>query len=83
MVVEGGAEGDYTAIRPAFGFGVALKIDEGASGAAELTMFRALHQLDKLATEPRVILTDWHHPVQTKYSGNAAGTSRPTTAPKF
>ena len=83
MVVEAGAEGNYAGIRPAFEFGVALEIDERASAPAEVAVFRALHQLDKLATEPRVILTDWHHPVQTKYSGNAAGTSRPTTAPKF
>ncbi len=83
VLVKGGAEGVYTAILPALGFGVALKIDDGASRAAELAMIHTLHQLDALTTQQRAILTDRLHPVQTNWSGKDVGTLRPTAALKF
>lgn len=83
VLVKGGGEGVYTAILPALGFGVALKIDDGASRAAELAMIHTLHQLDALTTQQRAILTDRLHPVQTNWSGKDVGTLRPTAALKF
>jgi L-asparaginase II len=83
VLVKGGAEGVYAAILPALGLGVALKIDDGASRAAELAMIHTLHQLDALTAEQRTILTDRLHPVQTNWSGKDVGELRPTTALTF
>ncbi|HEX9702876.1 MAG TPA: asparaginase [Rhodospirillales bacterium] len=48
FVVKGGAEGVHAAIIPKLGFGVALKIDDGAKRAAEVAMAAILAHLGVL-----------------------------------
>ncbi len=77
VLVKGGAEGVYTAILPALGLGVALKIDDGASRAAELAMIRTLDMLGALPDSAREALTDRLSPVQTNWAGREVGELRP------
>ena len=65
VLVKGGAEGVYAAILPALGLGVALKIDDDASRAAELVMIHTIERLGTLNETQRTALTDRLHPVQT------------------
>ncbi len=48
LVTKAGAEGFYAAIVPDLGLGVALKIDDGASRAAETAMATILHKMGLL-----------------------------------
>lgn len=83
VLVKGGAEGVYTAILPALGLGVALKIDDGASRAAELVMIHTLEHLGALDETQRTALTQRLHPVQTNWAGTEVGELRPTAALAF
>ena len=77
VLVKGGAEGVYTAILPALGLGVALKIDDGAGRAAELAMIHTLDMLGALSDSARETLTDRLSPVQTNWAGREVGLLRP------
>lgn len=83
VLVKGGAEGVYAAILPALGLGVALKIDDGASRAAELAMIHTLAALGALNETQRTTLTDRLQPVQTNWAGTEIGELRPTAALTF
>lgn len=83
VLVKGGAEGVYAAILPALGLGVALKIDDGASRAAELAMIHTLESLGALDETQRTALTDRLQPVQTNWAGIEVGELRPTAALTF
>ena len=83
VLVKGGAEGVYTAILPALGLGVALKIDDGASRAAELAMIHTLEGLGALDDSQRKALAERLRPVQTNWAGTAVGELRPTAALTF
>ncbi len=48
FAVKMGAEGVHVAILPGLGLGVAIKIDDGASRAAEVAMAQVLHRLGVL-----------------------------------
>ena len=78
VLVKGGAEGVCTAILPALGLGVALKVDDGAGRAAELAMLHTLVAIDAIDTAQQEALTDRLNPVQTSWAGHAAGTMRVT-----
>ena len=68
IAVKVGAEGVHTAILPGLGFGVAVKIDDGATRASEVAMVSVLKHLgvlDAAATKAlaevfRVPLTNWN-----------------------
>lgn len=70
------AEGVYTAILPKRGLGIALKIDDGASRAAELAMLQALRLAGALDDERSEALTRRLVPVQTNWSGREVGEFR-------
>ena len=53
LVIKTGAEGVYTAALPNFGLGIALKIDDGATRAAEVALAAVLRYLELLDD------TDW------------------------
>ncbi|MGE5545773.1 MAG: asparaginase [Solirubrobacterales bacterium] len=58
IAVKGGAEGCYTAIIPEKGWGVALKIDDGAGRAAEVAILAVLTKLGMLTAEESRDLAD-------------------------
>lgn len=83
VLVKGGAEGVFTAILPALGLGVAIKIDDGAERAAELAMIHTLAEIGALSEDQQVALTDRLSPVLTNWSGREVGSLRPTDALNF
>ncbi|SMF72775.1 asparaginase [Tistlia consotensis] len=76
-IVKTGAEGVYCAAIPELGLGVALKIDDGAGRAAEVTMGQLLRRLgivdETLAEQLRPIL----RPTLHNRVGRAVGEIRP------
>jgi L-asparaginase II len=77
VLVKGGAEGVYAAILPVLGLGVALKIDDGGSRAAELAMIHTLDQIGALSDQHATALTQRLSPVQTNWAGTDVGSLRP------
>lgn len=76
-VVKTGAEGVYTGILPGLGLGVALKIVDGASRAAEVAIAAVLARLkvfDALAPDVAEMVT----PKLTNRAGLNVGTMKPT-----
>lgn len=73
-VVKTGAEGMYAGIVPALGLGVAIKIDDGAGRAAEITIASVLRSLSVLADSKLLSA-----PV-TNTRGVAVGERRPASA---
>jgi len=80
VLVKGGAEGVFTAILPALGLGVAIKIDDGAERAAELAMIHTLAGLGVLSEAQSNALAERLSPVLTNWSGREVGALRPTAA---
>ncbi len=78
-VVKTGAEGVFTAVLPDQGFGVALKIDDGATRAAETAMARILVLL-KAAREDEPKLAKHLHPKVRNWRGEEVGERRPSAA---
>ncbi len=58
LLLKSGAEGVFTAILPAQGLGVALKIDDGNSAAAEVAVLHLLERLGALTRDDRDALAD-------------------------
>ena len=56
LLVKTGADGVYTAVLPAAGLGIALKIDDGLSEAAQVTLLAVLRYLKALQAEQLDIL---------------------------
>jgi L-asparaginase II len=78
-VVKTGAEGVFVAVIPDKGLGVALKIDDGATRAAETAMAKVLTLLDAAdATSPKIAkhLT----PAVRNWRGDEVGARRPAEA---
>lgn len=72
IVVKTGAEGSFTGILPELGLGIALKIDDGSTTAAETAMTSVLVALNALdRAEPRV--TKWLSPQITNRRGAHCG----------
>lgn len=61
VFVKTGAEGVYCACIPHAGLGVALKIDDGASRAAEVAIASVLSGLDVWTAEERSVLERFRH----------------------
>lgn len=78
-VVKTGAEGVYTAVIPEKGFGVALKIDDGGTRAAETAIARVLELLG--AAKPNSPALAKHlRPAVRNWRGDAVGERRPAPA---
>jgi L-asparaginase II len=78
-VVKTGAEGVFTAVLPERGLGIALKIDDGATRAAETAMARVLALLDA-ADERAPQIAKHLHPRVRNWRGDEVGERRPAEA---
>ena len=58
LLLKTGAEGVFTAILPAQGLGVALKIDDGNTAAAEVAVLHLLERLGALTRDDRAALDE-------------------------
>lgn len=77
FAVKTGAEGAFIAIIPGKGLGVALKIDDGNTAAAESAMAGVLVALGELdAADPRV--SRWLHPQEVNRRGITCGSGAPS-----
>lgn len=79
--VKGGAEGVYTAALPTMGFGVALKIDDGAARAAECAMAHILLKLGCFTAPEEARIASFLDPVIMTDAGRQAGAIRPAFDP--
>lgn len=80
-VVKTGAEGVYMAAIPAKGYGIALKVDDGAARAAEVVMATLLIRYAGLDTTQVAALEALQRPGITNVAGRMVGELRP--APGF
>ncbi len=76
FVVKTGAEGVYGGILPRRGLGVALKIDDGATRAAETAMAAALEHFGELGGGVTGPLADLLQPVIANAAGEPVGAVR-------
>ncbi len=82
-LVKTGAEGVYCAALPELGLGVALKVDDGATRAAELVMGRLLVALGVLSeTEAEELGNVLEQPVRNR-AGHVVGAVRAAAAAPF
>lgn len=75
-----GAEGVYCAALPARGLGVALKIDDGAARAAEVTMAAVVEALVRLDDRDAAFARGLVEPPLRNWNGLEVGRLRPTEA---
>ncbi|HET6221478.1 MAG TPA: asparaginase [Dongiaceae bacterium] len=75
-VMKGGAEGVYTAALPTLGLGVALKVEDGASRAAEVAMGEVLRRLKLLSADETVALAELLTPPVLNRVGRETGRIR-------
>jgi len=80
VVLKTGAEGVYTAALPTLGLGVALKVEDGASRAAEVAMGRVLQHLKLLNADEEKVLADVLTPPIRNRVGREVGCIRPAAA---
>lgn len=78
--VKTGAEGVYAAALPRLGYGVALKIEDGAPRASELAMATLLSALGCFSAAQEEALGPFLHPVLRNVAGRLVGEIRPTEA---
>jgi L-asparaginase II len=76
VALKTGAEGVYAAALPTLGLGVALKIDDGASRAAEVAMGRVLRELKLLTADEERALADALAPAIRSRAGRETGSVR-------
>ena len=62
LVVKTGAEGVFAAIAPSQGLAIALKIDDGATRAADAALGAALRHLDIISSTDYQSLNQWYAP---------------------
>lgn len=75
-----GAEGVYCAVLPGLGYGVALKIDDGAARASEVAVGAILETLGAFTAEQRQTLAPQLRPIIKNVAGRDVGEVRPTEA---
>lgn len=75
-----GAEGVYCAVLPGLGYGVALKIDDGAARASEVAVAAILDELGAFTDQQRQTLALQLRPVVKNVAGRDVGEIRPTDA---
>jgi L-asparaginase II len=73
-----GAEGVYCAVMPGLGYGVALKIDDGASRAAEVAVGAILDGLGAFTPTQRQTLAPQLRPIVRNVAGREVGEIWPT-----
>ena len=78
--VKTGAEGVYAAALPRLGYGIALKIEDGASRAAELAMATLLSALGCFGDKQQHALRPFLHPILRNVAGSPVGSMRPSQA---
>jgi len=79
-LVKTGAEGVFTAMLPEQGLGVALKIDDGGTRAAEVAMGALLDHLGLLTPASRATLADSLQPAVLNRAGRTVGVIRPVAS---
>ena len=79
VFVKTGAEGVYCAALPEQGLGIALKCDDGAGRAAEVTLAATLARFLPKDTD-RAALERYVRPTLRNWNGIAVGSIRPTDA---
>jgi L-asparaginase II len=75
-----GAEGVYCAVLPSLGYGIALKIDDGAARASEVAVGAILEHLGAFTTAQRERLAPQLRPVIKNVAGREVGAIRPAEA---
>ncbi len=75
-----GAEGVYAAALPQLGFGLALKIEDGAARAAEVALTTVLQRLGVLDEAALAALAGRARPVLNNVAGTPVGEIRPATS---
>ncbi|MBM3559268.1 MAG: asparaginase, partial [Alphaproteobacteria bacterium] len=80
VLLKGGAEGMYTAVLPSLGFGVALKIHDGARRAAEVAMAALLRRLGAFDGATVARLAGWFAVSLANQAGRTIGEVRPAAA---
>jgi L-asparaginase II len=81
--LKGGAEGVYCAALPAQGFGIALKIEDGAARGAQLAMMTVLDRLGCFDEGQRRTLQPFLAPRLQNVAGVEIGYVRPAAALEF
>jgi L-asparaginase II len=80
VIAKSGAEGVYAALLPARGWGLALKIDDGAKRAAERALIAILARLGVLDAEQTALLDAVLAPELRNRAGRVIGALRPGPA---
>lgn len=83
VMVKVGAEGYYTAVLREQGYGVALKIDDGASRASMVAIGAVLHKLGALSYEQVNELSQYLHPEQLNSRKDKVGFIEPAAVLKI
>ncbi|MBC6440729.1 MAG: asparaginase [Rhodospirillales bacterium] len=76
FVVKGGAEGVYAAAWPGKGWGIALKIADGAGRAAEVAVIHVLRHIGAIDDATWQSLAAWRQPQQHNWAGTRTGELR-------
>lgn len=79
-VVKGGAEGVYAGAWPEKGYGIALKIEDGAGRAAEVAMTHVLRRIGAMDDPTWKELSDWSTRPQHNWAGTHTGEFRAAEA---
>ncbi|SDE21758.1 asparaginase [Rhodospira trueperi] len=82
VLAKVGAEGNMVAIIPGHGVGVALKMDDGATRAAEVALGLVLEALGVLSADDRAALAGVFQPVERNAAGVETGHALAVTAPE-
>lgn len=80
VLVKTGAEGYYTAVIPAKGLGIALKIDDGNERGSQVAMGAVLEKLGVLTADQLRALADYVNPDVTNSRGEVVGRLEPSSA---
>jgi L-asparaginase II len=78
--IKPGAEGVFCGALPGLGYGIALKIDDGAGRAAEIAMGGILERLGLFDAEERAKIEPLLRPVIKNVAGRVVGAMRPGAA---
>jgi len=78
VFVKTGAEGVYCAALPEFGFGLAVKVDDGATRAAQAMIATLISRFLPVDEEDRARLEPFAAPVLRNWNGIAVGSLRPS-----
>lgn len=76
VFVKTGAEGVFCGALPQAGLGFALKIDDGATRASEITAASIIARFAALSDEERASFARWTHPVLRNWRGSETGAIR-------